>query len=79
MTTELFAPVEVIGYRLRRRRTLATYPALGEWETRSGEPGYWLDDNTGHRLWFTVDSTTDLVQSIALSTPDRRPYGGCGA
>ena len=57
----------------------AAYSSLGEWLTRSGETGYWLDDGAGHRLWFNVDAGTDLVQSIDLSSPERQPFGGCGA
>lgn len=78
-TAELPATAEGIGIGSTGTELLATYPTLGQWETRAGEPAYLLDDGAGHRIWFTVDSATDLVQSISLSTPDRLPYGGCGA
>jgi hypothetical protein len=73
-STEAGITVGSTGTALRE-----TYPDLGEWTTRSGETGYSLDDSSGHRLWFRVDSTTDLVESIALSDADRYPVGGCGA
>ncbi|MDY0912575.1 hypothetical protein [Rathayibacter festucae] len=76
---QLPATAAGIGIGSTGAELLAAYPGLGSWETRAGEPGYWLDDDAGHRLWFSVDSSTDLVEAIALSTPERLPFGGCGA
>lgn len=77
-TAALPATAEGITIGSTGAELLSAYPDLGDWQTRSGEPGYTLDDGAGHRLWFSVDSASDLVQSIALSTPERLPFGGCG-